>query len=75
MKIKENHVLILIFIIYLLGVIFVDTHHEPWFDEAQAWLIARDNSFLEIIKVLHSEGHPFNWYYIVKTFSTLWIEL
>ncbi|HZB97850.1 MAG TPA: hypothetical protein VE219_04550, partial [Candidatus Sulfotelmatobacter sp.] len=26
---------------------FTEAHHEPWFDEAQAWLIARDSSITE----------------------------
>lgn len=65
----EKKILLSIFIVYLLLVLFVGFHHEPWFDEAQAWLIARDNSFLEIIKALYREGHPFNWYFIVKTFQ------
>lgn len=28
-------------IIYLLGVCTVSFFHEPWFDEAQSWAIAR----------------------------------
>ena len=33
--------------------------HEPWFDEAQAWVIARDNSLKDILFFIpHYEGHP-----------------
>lgn len=47
-------------------VIVVDTvmcFHEPWFDEAQAWLIARDCSWREmILERPHYEGHPPLWW-------------
>lgn len=43
--------------------------HEMWFDEAEAWVIARDNSFRSLGTVLRSEGHPFLWYIVLKIFS------
>lgn len=37
--------------------------HEPWADEAQSWLIARDSSLGEIFfKRLHYEGTPGLWH-------------
>jgi len=37
--------------------------HEPWFDEAQAWLIARDSSLTDMIwNVLRYEGHTPLWH-------------
>lgn len=40
--------------------------HEPWFDEAQAWLIARDASIPDLLsKYLRYEGHPPLWYLIL----------
>lgn len=40
--------------------------HEPWFDEAQAWLIARDASLPDLLtKYLRYEGHPPLWYLIL----------
>lgn len=45
-------------ILYLL----ISYFHEPWFDEAQAWMIARDASYYEMLFVLpHYEGHPPFW--------------
>ena len=33
--------------------------HEPWADEAQAWVLARDSSLWEIFRYrLHYEGTP-----------------
>jgi hypothetical protein len=40
--------------------------HEPWRDEAQAWLLARDLSIPQLL--LHNlryEGHPALWYLIL----------
>ena len=50
------------------GLIFYTIlHHEPWFDKAQAWLIARDCSFSQLFsEVLRYEGHPALWYLILK---------
>ncbi|HEU5341890.1 hypothetical protein [Edaphobacter sp.] len=44
-------------------------HHESWFDEAQAWLIARDSSLRDLLlHRLHYEGAPALWHLL------LWIE-
>ena len=44
---------------YVIVVATVMCFHEPWFDEAQAWLIARDCSWREmILERPHYEGHP-----------------
>lgn len=47
---------------YVIVVATVMCFHEPWFDEAQAWLIARDCSWREmILERPHYEGHPPLW--------------
>ena len=47
-------------------------HHEPWSDEAQAWVIARDNSVWQILRYrLHYEGAPGLWHVIVHLFQLL----
>lgn len=41
--------------------------HEPWADEAQSWLIARDCSFKELfVSISHYEGTPALFYLILK---------
>lgn len=48
---------------YVIVVGTVMCFHEPWFDEAQAWLIARDCSWREmILERPHYEGHPPLWW-------------
>src|SRR4051812_5236911 len=52
------------FIVLLFGIL----RHELWRDEAQAWLIGRDNSSLAgVFHQLASEGHPILWY------ACLWV--
>ena len=54
----------------LLGVILY--FHEPWYDEAQAWLIARDGSWKDILTVIpHYEGHPPFWFCFLAVFAKL----
>jgi len=51
---------------FIGGVWIVGMHHEPWFDEAQAWLIARDNSLLGILtKGVRYEGTPALWHLVL----------
>jgi len=46
--------------------------HEPWFDEAQAWLLVRDSSLWELLSVrLRYEGHPPLWYLLVYPLARL----
>lgn len=69
-NIKINKIFtFLFFIIYLGLIILVSSHHEAWEDESQAWLIARDLNFLDIIKQMRFEGHSFFWYYILTIFA------
>lgn len=53
----------LVLAVYLCLLATIMTFHEPWFDEAQAWLIARDAGIVELLKtVTHYEGHPPFWF-------------
>jgi len=46
--------------------------HEAWFDEAQAWLLARDASIFDLLNTfLRYEGHPPLWYLILKVPASL----
>lgn len=64
---KTNIILVGIFFVYLISCFFVGTYHEPWSDEAQAWLLARDNSVSGLIfNELKYDGHPILWFLILK---------
>jgi hypothetical protein len=47
-------------------VLYTVSKHEPWADEAQAWLVARDFGWLRMIfSELRYEGHPPLWFVIL----------
>lgn len=46
--------------------------HEPWADEAQAWLIGRDNTVWQIVRYRqHYEGAPPLWNLLLHSFHVL----
>lgn len=57
------------FIAFLsMGVVILVTslHHTPWFDEAQAWLIARDDSLWDLLGVrMRHEGTTPLWHLLL----------
>ena len=58
--------LALVFAVWCVVVITGAAVHEPWWDEAQGWLIARDASLPELFThVVRYEGHPPLWYLIL----------
>ena len=48
-------------------------YHEPWSDEAQAWLIARDLSIPQILRIMTYEGSPPLWHLLLK--ALIWLHL
>src|SRR5205807_46535 len=56
-------------------------HHEPWFDEAQAWLLGRDTTLWDLLAHrLRYEGTPGLWHALLwlaahagLPFSGLWL--
>lgn len=56
---------------YSAVVLLLVLYHEYWFDEAQAWNIARDNDIAGIIGMMRYEGHPPLWHFILKIFIGL----
>ena len=71
MKEKKNNRNLLTGVIITVAVtviaVFGAFIHEPWFDEAQAYVVARDASLHDILFYLpHYEGHPPLWHLILK---------
>jgi hypothetical protein len=51
------------FAVYMLWVSWIGAHHQPWFDEAQAWLIARDNGLWSLFaQGVRYEGTAALWH-------------
>ena len=61
--------------LYVLLSGWITYFHEPWADEAQAWLIARDSSLSDLfLKRLHYEGTPGLWHLLLWVFCRLHIS-
>lgn len=61
----------IIVLLFALLTIIIAQYHEYWFDEAQSFLLARDNSFKEIFHYIKYEGTPPLWVIIIKVFLQL----
>lgn len=58
------------FAVFLVLAIVMYIFHEPWYDEIQAWMVASDASFKEMIFELpHYEGHPPFWTLLLSVFA------
>lgn len=67
-KLPETGTIILYAVLHFLIAAF----HEPWFDEATAWQIARCATLRDILFVIpHYEGHPQLWHLILLPFAKL----
>lgn len=63
----QRHYRVVVFAVYLAVVIVTMAFHEPWFDEAQSWLIARDCPYRDLLLVRpHYEGHPPLWWLLLS---------
>lgn len=59
-------------ILYIIGTSVISVFHEPWFDESQAWLIAKSAPIKDIIfKIMHHEVHSPLWHLILAPFARL----
>ncbi len=60
------------FFLFIILVSVISCFHEPWYDEAQAWQIARCASLYDIFFTIpHFEGHPPLWHIILAPFAKL----
>lgn len=63
---KKEH---LALFLYATLVIFLVYHHEPWRDEADTWLMVRDCTFPQLLKLMPYAGTPGLWYLILWPFA------
>ena len=68
---RQTHLIeISALLLYAVALIVIMYYHEPWFDEAQAWLIARDATIRELFtSIMHYEGHPPLWFLMLMPFA------
>lgn len=69
-KEKFNQIILAgIFLGYLIFNGILLAGHEPWRDEANVWLMARELSPLELFKEIRYQGHPCLWYLLIMPFA------
>jgi hypothetical protein len=58
---------VVVLLIFVAGTLYTGLHHEPWRDEADAWLAARDLPLSHMVPdwTAHA-GTPVLWYLILK---------
>lgn len=62
----------LCFVLYTVLHFVIAAFHEPWFDEAVAWQIAKNASIKTILfEVPHYEGHPQLWHLVLVPFAKM----
>jgi hypothetical protein len=76
MILKKNEELFKItsFILFVVLAFIIGIHHEPWADEAQSWLIARDTRLTKLPLVMAYEGSPALWPIVLKIFIYFGID-
>jgi len=62
---------LLVFAAFVALGIFLVAHHEPWRDEADAWLIARDAPVADLFLRGGYVGSPALWYLLLVPFAKL----
>ena len=58
-----------LFVAYAAVTFVLMLRHEPWADELQAWLIARDCTVPQIFRAMRWEGHFAPWYLMLHVFA------
>lgn len=70
-KDREKMYLVAVMTIYTILACIIVFTHEPFRDEAQAWLIARDTNIFEMFSLSKYEGSPMLWHVLVNVLTTL----
>lgn len=60
-----------VILVYMVVTFITLLLHEPWFDEAQSWMIAKDLNVFEIINQMKFEGHSALWLLFLHGFVKL----
>ena len=63
---RKNLINIALVVLYFVIHLTLIAHHEAWGDEAQAWVIAKNTSFIGLFPALCAEGHPAGWFILIK---------
>jgi len=64
---------IVVLVLYAATTLFVALHHEPWRDEAESWLVAKDVPLSELFQWTRHDGTPALWHLLLKPLA--WLDL
>ena len=67
----QSIILYCAFAIWLVANIIMCINHEPFRDEAQSWLIAKNNSIFGMIGFMWQEGHPWLYHLLIWPLAQL----
>ena len=72
-----NKIINAIYILFILSLsVFIGMHHEPFADEAQSFLIARDVNIPNFITdIARQEGSPLLWFLWMKLLIVLMYQI
>jgi len=59
---SQRRILAAALLLYAVGTLLVCLRHEPWRDEADTWLMARDNNIAQLIDLMGYSGTPCAWH-------------
>ena len=68
---SEKKINFVIFLLYVLFGLFLLYFHEPWIDEANTWLIAKNLNFREIFEEVRFDGNPCFYYFFLAIFAKM----
>lgn len=68
---RSSIILICLYAVYLALTFIGAMRHEIWYDEGQAWNIARDNDLAGIVAQMQYEGHPPLWHFLLHIFTSI----
>ena len=60
---------VILFLFWIVLHIFFMIHHEPWRDEARAWLLAKNLNIINLFITSRFDGHPILWHLILMPFA------
>ncbi len=69
MKLNHNKTFWIVIILWAIITLLRVAFHQPWFDEAHAYIIAQELSPLDLIALMNVEGHTFIWYFLIMPFA------
>ncbi len=69
MRLDDRRTTVPVWMAWVLLVFFLAFHREPWRDEAETWLMARDASFAEVLHRTAYLGTPVLWFTLLFPFA------